>query len=420
MYNSDRPLTDRLHDELGLAAVADAVAARIIDLQPEDGLVVGLQSPWGMGKSTFLNFLTQKIEEEPSTIVVRFAPWLVDDRNALLHELFAEMSRSIEPREKKKSQRWDVAERRQRQATANRLRQFARIADRLKSLPELPHLSWVKDALNLPVARETGAITGFIVSCAAAFKPKDETLRELKQDIATRLILLKQKIIIIIDDVDRLDLSEAKEVFRLIRAVADFPNTTYIVAFDREPIGFDLDHEADIGRSYLDKIVQVPLVLPKPEPVDLRRILTKALMGDQGRLGVVGRPLRQTNNPYRSDSEAQRVAGVIDALVRTYLNSPRRIGIINNVMMTLWPDVSDDVDLSDYLVHLCLVNFDRPLARWVDDYLAVRSTRHRRGSDPSRTAALRSRLDDILDSAQQHREDRLMILRSILPSIRGY
>jgi predicted KAP-like P-loop ATPase len=135
MYHADSALTDRTNDELGLAAVADAVADKIIKLQPADGLVIGLQSPWGMGKSSFLNFLTEKLAVAPRTIVVPFSPWLVDDRDALLHELFGEWSASLLKKEAVHGKRWDVEEARNRRATALRLRQFARLAATLKSIP---------------------------------------------------------------------------------------------------------------------------------------------------------------------------------------------------------------------------------------------------------------------------------------------
>ncbi|WP_409019654.1 P-loop NTPase fold protein [Brevundimonas vesicularis] len=420
MYHADRALTDRTKDELGLAAVADAVANKIIELQPADGLVIGLQSPWGMGKSSFLNFLREKLTVAPNTIVVPFSPWLVDDRNAMLHELFGELSASLLKKEAVHAQRWDVKEARNRRAAALRLRQFARLAATLKSLPAAPHLSWVKDLMNLPILREIGAVVGFIISSAAALKPADYTLRELRGDIARRLALLNRKVVVIIDDVDRLETAEVREVFRLIRAVADFPNTTYIVAFDREPIELDGSQRDDIARSYLDKIIQVPIFLPEPETVDLRRMLAEALIGAGTAPGIIVRPLRTDSNPYQQDSEELRLSNALSPLVRTYLNSPRRIRIIQNALKTLWPGVSDDVDASDFLIFLCLQNFDRSLLAWVDDYLALRASRRWGTVTMEMSRNLRERLDLLLNASVKHRFDRLTLLRSLLPTMSSY
>lgn len=420
MYHADRALTDRTKDELGLAAVADTVAAKIVALQPADGLVIGLQSPWGMGKSSFLNFLTETLAGTPHVIVVRFSPWLVDDRNVLLHELFAELSKSLTKREEKQGHRWDLKERRNRRAAAERIRQFSRMAGKIKALPATPHWSWFKDLLNLPLLREVTALLGFLISSAAVFKPADHTLRELREDVAARLALLNRKVLVVVDDVDRLEIAEVREVFRLIKAVADFPNTTYIVAFDRAPIDLDGHHREDIARSYLDKIIQVPIFLPEPEPVDLRRMLTDALFGAGATPGIIGRPLRTDAGPYRRDSEETRLANILSPIVRTYLNSPRRIRIIHNALMTLWPAVSNDVDAADFLIFLCVQNFDRPLLSWIDDYLAVRDSRRWSASALPINKQLRERANAILDADLKNRFDRLTLLRSLLPTLRSF
>lgn len=420
MYHPDRALTDRAEDELGLAAVADTVADKILAFQPADGLVIGLQSPWGMGKSSFLNFLCDTLKASPEIIVVPFSPWLIDDRNALLQELFAELSTSLTKREKKHAKRWDVEEAKNRREAAHRLRQFARLAAKLKAIPAAPHLSWIKDLMNLPVIREVTAVIGFLISSAAAFKPADHTLGELRAAIASRLALLNRKVLVIVDDVDRLEIAEVREVFRLIKAVANFPNTTYIVAFDREPIDFDAKESNDVARSYLDKIIQVPIFLPEPEPVDLRRMLTEALLGKGSVSGIIDRPLRAVNNPFQQDAERARLAEVLDPLVRTYLSSPRRIRILQNSLMTLWPAVSDDVDASDFIIFLCLQNFDRPMLDWVDDYLSLRASRRFRHITPDMTRQLRERLEVLLNASFKHRFDRLSLLRSLLPAMSSY
>lgn len=419
MYNADRPLTDRARDELGLAALADEVGGKILGLQPRDGLVVGLQSPWGMGKSTFLNFLTQTLEDDPRVLVVRFAPWLVDDRDALLHELFTELAGRLEPVERRRSQRWDVEDGIKRRAVAKRIRQFSRLAKRMKALPKAPELAWAKSVAELPVVREVLAVGAFAISSAAALGPKDPTLRELRNDISQRLALLAHKIIVVIDDVDRLEAAEAREVFRLVRAVADFPNTTYLVAFDREPLNLDAARQNDITRSYLDKVIQVPIVLPEAESVDLRRLLNSALVGGNGRDGALKRPLR-TDPAGGSDAEDGRLAAAMDPLVRTYLNSPRRIGIVENILKTSWDAISEDADICDFLIHTCLVNFDRPLASWVDDYLAVAASRRWSRLDTNVVSRMRTDLTRLMEESLRHRADRMELLRLLLPSLSAH
>lgn len=420
MYKADRPLSDRSLDEFGLAQIADQIADKIGDLQPADGLVVGLQSPWGTGKSTFLKFLTDRLLDQPKTIIVRFDPWLVSDRTAMLHELFSELSKKLSERETRHKDRYDLSEHRQRREIKRQIRRFTAIAENLKKFPSGPKPSIVSDFLNLPFIKEVAALVSFTVGLVVTIKPRADTLREIRNEIAGRLTLLNYKVVVVVDDVDRLELEEAREIFRLVKAVADFPNTTYIVAFDRGPMQLDSDRAGDVARTYLDKIIQVPIFLPSPELVDLRRVFVNALFGDGGRKGLLGRSLRQSQTQSDRNSEEARFGQIVAPLLRTYMSSPRRLNIVSNIILTSWLDIKDDADFCDYIVYICLQNFDQELFVWVSDYVEVFAVSRRtaRSADPA--AKLTARLNEILDRSLSTKGDRLLLLRTLLPAMRPY
>lgn len=420
MYRADRPLTDRSLDQFGLAEVADQIANKISGLQPADGLVVGLQSPWGTGKSTFLGFLTDKLASQPKTIIVRFDPWLVADRDVMLHELFSEFGKKLSEPERRHKDRSDVSDFRQRREISRLIRRFTSIAESLKNIPSSPKLSILSDFLDLPLVREIKSSVSFLLGLVVAFKPKSDTLREIRAEIALRLSLLGYKVIVVIDDVDRLELEEAREVFRLVKAVADFPNTTYIVAFDRGPMQLDGNRDSDIARTYLDKIIQVPIFLPQPELVDLRRVLVEVIFGTGGADGLLCRSLRQSRTSGDRNSEEVRFGEALSPLLRTYLSSPRRLNIVSNIMLTGWSDISEDADFCDYLIYTCLQNFDQDLFAWVNDYLEVYAQSRRSSRSNEQAAKLVSRLNEILDRSMATRGYRLALLRTMLPAMRPY
>ncbi len=80
------------------------------------------------------------------------------------------------------------------------------------------------------------------------------------------------------DDIDRLNQSEIKQIFRLIRVNADFPNTIYLLAFDRSIIEKNLGEQVGVsGKDYLNKIVQVNFIIPFAKPTKISAFLFKEL-----------------------------------------------------------------------------------------------------------------------------------------------
>ena len=100
----------------------------------------------------------------------------------------------------------------------------------------------------------------------------------MKSNINQELEDLDKKILIVIDDIDRLCDEEIREMFQLVKSIADFKNTIYFLSYDREIVTKALDKtQQGKGEEYLEKIVQVPLVLPYISKRDLDTIFINRL-----------------------------------------------------------------------------------------------------------------------------------------------
>src|SRR5262249_35921668 len=85
-------------------------------------------------------------------------------------------------------------------------------------------------------------------------------------------------ILVFIDDIDRLTAEEIRQLFRVVKAIADFPNIIYILLFDKSVVIESLKQFQTIsGEDYLEKIVQVPFELPLPDKTSLRGLLIENL-----------------------------------------------------------------------------------------------------------------------------------------------
>ena len=97
----------------------------------------------------------------------------------------------------------------------------------------------------------------------------NKSVSELKKDIDTAIDESKKHYVIFIDDLDRLDKQELHSVLNLIKHTANFHNTIYIVAMDKDMVARSLNTEYDeednknSGYDFLEKIFQLQIELPK-------------------------------------------------------------------------------------------------------------------------------------------------------------
>src|ERR1700733_9492589 len=286
MMDADRPLASREKDRLGFAPIAERLAKAIAEQRSPSGFVFGIEGRWGSGKTTLINLTIEALRtlgsEAPE--IVTFSPWLVGDREELLASLFDELASAaikidpiVEPKvvpasaKSKFSIIFDKPDRlsekeKFRNSLGPKLRAFGSFASTLGKFTR------TAEALGLPLAglasvalERTGDLAKDITSAVPASKRKAELVKELKR--------LSRGIVVFIDDLDRLEPKEVSEVFRLIRAVADFPNITYVLSYDPKIIADTVSRALQVedGEAFLEKIVQVSFRVPRPEAFDLRR-----------------------------------------------------------------------------------------------------------------------------------------------------
>ena len=97
------------------------------------------------------------------------------------------------------------------------------------------------------------------------------------------LSALAKPIAVVVDDIDRLTTSEIRDIFKLIRLTASFPNVIYITAFDRTRVEDALAEQGIPGKDYLEKILQLGIDLPVVPPhlldEEVFRAITEVLSG---------------------------------------------------------------------------------------------------------------------------------------------
>lgn len=146
-----------------------------------------------------------------------------------------------------------------------------------------------------------------------------------------------------IDDIDRLEDGEIATVFKLVKLAADFSHTAYVLAFDQDVVSKALakryaDSEGS-GSSFIEKIVQVPIELPRADEGILQDITVEAIEKVLGGAAI-----------QLSDDDANRFALVFQRYLVPHIGTPRMVKRIANAIEFVVPLLVGEVNIADLLL----------------------------------------------------------------------
>ncbi|MFM0086728.1 P-loop NTPase fold protein [Paraburkholderia sediminicola] len=315
-YIADQPITGKAEDRFNRAFFATRIAETIATRVDPSSIVLGIFGPWGDGKTSVLEMMQEALTPYPNAIVVRFNPWHFQSEDLLLRGFFATLADAM--------------------------------GQSLPSMKEQAGELLKKYGGVLSLASVT--IGGMVqVTPGNAAKGVGEAmsnvgLDELRKRIERMLDEAKRRLVILIDDIDRLDREETHAIFKLVKLSASFRHTSYVLAFDDVVVSAALAERygaggSPDGRAFLEKIIQVPLHLPPADENSLRQL---ALEGVQNALNQAGIELTQPQ---------------VDAFVRHFddallsrLETPRRAKLFSNALMFALPILKGEVNPVDLML----------------------------------------------------------------------
>ena len=259
MKHSDLPKTHIDQDELGFEPFVKKVSKGIKNYNQKECFVISVEGQWGIGKTTFMNLVKNEIQDDVE--ILHFNPWLLTDIESLVVTFFSELMKVV-----------------------SRINMDAQLKEKfLKEMKKfLIGLSYVlPDRVTFGFG-ETKAMYNIGGRREKLSAEKKLSLDEQKSKINKYLLdiydITGKKIVIVIDDIDRLMDKETELIFRLIKGIADFDNLIYILLFDRRIVSESLKHfKSEEGSQYLDKIVQYPLTVPKSHHTTILGMLDRKL-----------------------------------------------------------------------------------------------------------------------------------------------
>lgn len=235
----DDPITELGQDRLNRATFAEN-AARLIseNHSAESSVVYGLEGPWGGGKTSVIALITTSLASPPDSPwrVVPFTPWATTGTEGLLAEFFAALSTAAP------------------QAAGGK-----RLRDRITAYADIAR----------PIAAVIPIVGGGIVE---ASRTVEEQLRKpwnvAFAEVAAELRRVGTPILVVVDDIDRLQPVELLDLLRVVRLLGRFPGVDFLLAYDEQTLVETLQNPARgrvstvRARAFMEKIVQYPLSMP--------------------------------------------------------------------------------------------------------------------------------------------------------------
>ena len=259
------------------------IARRIQSLEPASTSVVfGLVGPWGSGKSTIVNMVLETMEEP--WLTATFAPWAATGSGGLVLEFFRTVDAVLGGRHAKFA------------AAKRAVRDYG---------------GWGAPLFKL-VPGVGGTLAGVAQKGLDKLVEEGPWSRRFDQASAA-LKKLQKQILIVCDDIDRLDAVELLEFLKVVRLLGRFPNIHYLVAYDQNTVEDLLRSQRVAGRltNFMEKIVQHPFEVP---PISEARRLGLASETVDLLRGRVPRQLTSSDDARAAD---------LTAIIARSLTTPR-------------------------------------------------------------------------------------------------
>jgi len=246
---------ETLFDFLGFENYVE-VLAEICTQDSLAPLTLGIFGPWGSGKTSLMTMLQKELDAQAaskSAKTVWFNAWRYEGRDeaqsALIHAIISKL-------EEDKSLAQDVLD------TLKQLKSSANVLKLAKVI--------TKTALTL-----SPDIEGFFGAFEKQNETVADTIERFDRQFAEVLRSAKIKhLVVFIDDLDRCSNDKVIETFETIKLFLNTPACTFVIGADaqkiEEAVGqvYGVQEQAR-RRDFLEKIVQIPFVIPEQKIDDI-------------------------------------------------------------------------------------------------------------------------------------------------------
>lgn len=290
-------------------------AESIKDLITEKELMpisVGVFGNWGAGKSTILELTKSSLEKDSQEYIqIHFDAWMFegfdDAKAALLETIASELLKEAKKTENDKGLIEKAAEFSER---VDKIRLLGMLAEGGAALSGFPTFGLSQKLIGLfgdddeletqtdeddfdigDVKTATEKVSKFAKKGKGVLRTKKKLsppteIRKFRSAYSSLLNSFNKPLIVYVDNLDRCSPMNAISTLEAIRLFLFLPNTAFVIAADEDMIrlavpqfhkGASQRHQTD----YLDKLIQIPVHVPKPGVAEVRAYLMMLIALDK-------------------------------------------------------------------------------------------------------------------------------------------
>lgn len=227
------------YDLLNRKSIINQLYNTIINCEPATNFTIGLNGKWGSGKTTIIKNVLRIMNDNDlldNYVIVNFNPWKYDDEKVILKAFLNKILNNI---------------------------QF--------SIDESTKETLIQDVINVVFDSKIASLGNLLNK---EFK-KLNTEPEISSVVNNYLINNDKKMLIIIDNLDRIDSEKAFFLIKCIDSIIKFKKTINILLYDEDIIDEILDQKFNNGKKYMNKLVQLKIDVPEVDIYTLNNIKEK-------------------------------------------------------------------------------------------------------------------------------------------------
>ena len=320
-FGSDVPINSSDKDLFNMGSLVKRIVNYIVFTDVSDtAFSMGLIGEWGDGKTSLMNLVEERIRNtHKDFIIIRFNPRSSKKADYIQEDFLDSLKQALSPHHTGIDRTID---------------KYAEALDVIPGIP--PVVSKGLEVLQL--------------------KPDKE--RDIKRgDLKKAIVDIGRRIVVLVDDLDRLTGEELIEVLKVLDTNGAFPNMVFLTSYDKKYVNTVLNNYLKLGKqscAYTDKYFTVEIRVPLHPSFRLLDYLVKILK-DAVTSGFI------ITNASTIEDQTRKMSSYIMSRLYTIRDVKR----FANQFLYDFAEVQRDVNYRDYFL-LELIKYSHP-----EDYEAI-------------------------------------------------